>query len=143
MYDAEQEQIFTQAIMVPAVLVDMYEAGGWRAAHMSDRAFCKMHNRAVIAWIDNEAAGFAASKGTAASPLFGSYDQSSSSTQRYQAFPHLDRASCSNPADDPSRGRGELSWNFLGTAFGKAAQEVVDAIVKLTKTPYAVLPSFE
>ena len=56
-------------------------------------------------------------------------------------------ASFSSPADDPSRGKGAPSAQAFGGTFVEqpleVTQEVVDAIVKLTKTPYAVLPSFE
>ena len=104
---------------------------------------------AVIAWIDNEAARFVASKGTAASPSLAAMTRVLQVLEGTKpSLIWIERvASFSNPADDPSRGRGAQSARaFRGFFLGQpleVGQEVVDAIVKLTKTLFAVLPSFE
>ena len=128
-YDAEQNRIFTQAIMVPDVLIDIWkqEAGEQLICQIELFAFLvrfcyadKMHNRAVIAWIDNEAARFAASKGTAASPSLAAMTRVRQVLEGTKpSLIWTERiASFSNPADDPSRQRGaqsgqELSWGNL------------------------------
>ena len=71
-YDAEQSQIFPEAISVPDILIDIWkqEVGEQLICQIELFAFLavrfcyadRMHNRAVIAWIDNEAARFAAAK---------------------------------------------------------------------------------
>ena len=53
-------------------------------------------------------------------------------------------ASFSNPADDPSRGRGAHVAEVFGGVFVEQPlivdSQVVDAIVKLTKSPFPVVP---
>ena len=158
-YDAEQNQIFTQAILVPDIPIDIWkqEVGEQLICQIELFAFLavrfcyadRMHNRAVIAWIDNEAARFVASKGTAMSPSLAAMTRVLQVLEGTKpSLTWIERvASFSNPADDPSRGRGAQSAQAFGGTFVEqpleVAQEVVDAIVKLTETPYAVLPSFE
>ena len=131
-YDAEQNQIFTQAILVPDIIIDIWKQEVGEQL-MPNWAFCFLGSEVLLC----------CQQRNCYVPLFGRHDKSSSSTWRYQTFPHLDRTSCSfsNPADDPSRGRGAQSAQAFGGTFVEqpleVAQEVVDAIVKLTETPYA------
>ena len=149
-YDAEQNQIFTQAMLVPDILIDIWkqEVGEQLICQIGLFAFLavrfcyadRMRNRAVLAWIDNEAARFAASKGTATSPSLAAMTRVLQVLEGTKpSLIWIERvASFSNPADDPSRGRGAQSAQAFGGTFVErpleVAQEVVDAIVKLTKT---------
>ena len=137
LYDAKLKQIVTQAILVPGVLIDTWrqEVGEQLICQIELFAFLavrfcfadKMHNRAVIAWVDNEAARFAASKCTASSPSLAAMPRVLQALEGIKpSLIWIERiASFSNPADDPSRGRGtqcsSLRRNFLGTAFGNSS----------------------
>ena len=64
------------------------------------------HNRGLIAWLDNESARFAASKGTAQSPSLAMTRLVQQLEVQFPTVLWVERVcSYSNPSDKPSRGQ--------------------------------------
>ena len=103
-------------------------------------------NRGVIAWLDNEAARFAASKGTAAAPSLVAMCRIVQHMEvDYPTVMWVDRVSSySNPSDKPSRKLCEAAAQLLGALHdqkpAKLEKEIIQAIKTLTSDNFAIIP---
>ena len=149
---------FSRSYIGPWCPYRYLEARGWRAAHMPNWAFCFLGSEVLLCRQDAQQSSysldwqwsstFCSTKGTATSPSLAAMTRVLlEGTKPSLIWTEREVASFSSPADEPSRGKGVQSAQAFGGTFVEqpleVTQEVVDAIVKLTKTPYAVLPSFE
>lgn len=104
-----------------------------------------LHNRAAIAWIDNEAARYAVSKGTATAPSLMAMARILQSWEtQWPTLMWVERvASYSNPSDGPSRHKVKETAVELGglpvMEPMSLPNEVVDQLILLTNDPLAHL----
>ena len=105
----------------------------------------EMENVSVIAWLDNEAARFAASKGSAVSPSLMAMARMVQALEvKRPSVVWVERVSSfSNPADKPSRKQcAEAAQEFEAMHVKSPInlpEEIVSAIQELTTDPYGVI----
>jgi len=151
--DAISGETIVQTIEVPQELISLWES------EVGDQLICQIElfaylaariafssrtlNRSVIAWLDNESARYAASKGTAVSQSLMAMTRVLQSLElKAPSLTWVERvASHSNM---PSRGQGlRASQMFHGTYVSEPVRvdaKIIEHIVKLTKDPLANLP---
>ena len=156
MYDPSKLSVLVQEIHVPEKLIET-----WKAT-VGDQLICQiemyaflvarynlrsvLHNRAAVVWIDNEAARYAISKGTATSPSLMAMARILQSWETvWPTLIWVERvASYSNPADGPSRHRVKETAIELGgipeMELMTLPDDIVEQLVELTNKPLAHLP---
>ena len=153
--DSSKLQITVQEICVPARLLEAWKGsvGEQLICQIEMYAFMvarynlrePLHNRAAIAWIDNEAARYAVSKGTATAPSLMAMARILQSWEtQWPTLMWVERvASYSNPADGPSRHKVKETAVELGglpvMEHMSLPDEVVDQLILLTNDPLAHL----
>ena len=118
-FDSSKLELTVQEILVPKNVLEAWEAsvGEQLICQIEMYAFMVaryhfrevIHNKAAIAWIDNEAARYAVSKGTASSPSLVAMARVLQSWEtQWPTLMWVERvASFSNPADGPSKTQGD------------------------------------
>ena len=155
MHNSDSGTTTVREIHIPEVLIKLWtrEAGEQIICQIEFFAYLaarfeykgKMENRAVIAWIDNESARYAASKGSASSiSLMAMARVIQFLEAKSPSITWIERVcSFSNPADKPSRNQckeAALLFNAMHDTNPIQLQEkVILAIQELTKDPYAVV----
>ena len=153
--DSSKFEITVQEICVPARLLEAWKGsvGEQLICQIEMYAFMVarynlrelLHNRAAIAWIDNEAARYAVSKGTATAPsLMAMARILQSSETQWPTLMWVERvASYSNPSDGPSRHKVKETAVELGglpvMEPMSLPDEVVDQLILRANDPLAHL----
>ena len=126
LYNPDSDEVTTQEIEIPDKLLQFWlkEVGQQLIcqielyAYLAARSHYKtlFLNRGVIAWLDNESARFAASKGTAQAPTLTAMARVIQHLEiQYPSVVWVERVcSFSNPSDMPSRGRGAAAAKLFG-----------------------------
>ena len=155
-FDSSRLELTVQEILVPKNVLEAWEAsvGEELICQIEMYAFMVaryhfrevIHNKAAIAWIDNEAARYAVSKGTASSPSLMAMARVLQSWEtQWPTLMWVERvASFSNPADGPSRHRVTETAVELGGVprdeLLTLPDEVNRQLIEMTKDPMASIP---
>ena len=149
LYNPDQNEILVREIEVPDSLIHLWsEAVGeqlscqielfaYLAARFEYRDLLK--NRGVIAWLDNEAARFAASKGSAQAQTLTAMARVIQQLEiDYPAVLWVERVcSYSNPSDKPSRGDCAAAAKLFGTTHDqlpiKLGEKILQSVEALSR----------
>ena len=156
LYNPDSQEIIVREVEVPPALINMWteEVGSQIICQIELYAYlaarCEyrhlFRNRGVIAWVDNEAARFAASKGAAQSPTLTAMARVIQQIEiSHPAIIWVERVSSySNPADKPSRNQCQAAAKLYGAMHDpepiKLATEILDAIKALSNNLLEVIP---
>jgi len=156
LYNPDSKEIIVREVDVPPALIHLWteEVGSQIICQIELYAYlaarCEyrhlFRNRGVIAWVDNEAARFAASKGAAQSPTLTAMARVIQQIEiSHPAIVWVERVSSySNPADKPSRNQCQAAAQLYGAIHDpepiKLATEILDAIKALSNNLLEVIP---
>ena len=156
LYNPDSREIVVREVDVPDSMVHLWteelgsqiicqiELYAYLAARCEYRRL--FHNRGVIAWVDNEAARFAASKGAAQSPSLTAMARVIQQIEiSHPAIVWIERVcSYSNPADKPSRKQCQAAAQLYGATHDptpiKLVTKILDAIKALSQNLLEVIP---
>ena len=156
LYNPDSREIVVREVDVPDSMVHLWteEVGSQIICQIELYAYlaarCEyrrlFHNRGVIAWVDNEAARFAASKGAAQSPSLTAMARVIQQIEiSHPAIVWIERVcSYSNPADKPSRKQCQAAAQLYGATHDptpiKLVTKILDAIKALSQNLLEVIP---
>jgi hypothetical protein len=156
LYNPDSRDIIVREVDVPDSMVHLWteEVGSQIICQIELYAYlaarCEyrrlFHNRGVIAWVDNEAARFAASKGAAQSPSLTAMARVIQQIEiSHPAIVWIERVcSYSNPADKPSRKQCQAAAQLYGATHDptpiKLVTKILDAIKALSQNLLEVIP---
>ena len=156
LYSPDDDQVIVREIEVPQSLTEMWlqevgeqlicqiELYAYLAARFEYKEwFC---NRGVIAWLDNESARFAASKGSAQAPTLTAMARVIQQLEiTHPTVLWVERVcSYSNPSDKPSRRQCSAAAQLLGAFHNqvpvKLGDQVLQSIKALSRDLFSVIP---
>ena len=154
LHNSDTNETVVREIMVSIELVELWknEAGEqiiWQIeffAYLAARFEynVEVENHSVIAWLDNEAAGFAAGKGSANSTSLMAHARLVTLEARNLSVIWVERlCSFSNPSDKPSRKQCKEAARMFTAMHDERPiclqEKVILAIKELTTDPYGVI----
>ena len=149
LYDPDKDEVLVREIEVPDSLIQLWseevgeqlicqiELFAYMAARFEYRDLLK--NRGVIAWLDNEAARFAASKGSAKAQTLTAMARVIQQLEiDYPTVLWVERVcSYSNPSDKPSRGDCVAAAKLFGATHDqlpiKLGEEILQSVEALSR----------